>query len=162
MKKESSWREITRITNTDNNCCKFGDRIPGVWFQPNSYKLFVCYDLSGKSNQCYKDNEELNEKKYTNVQIEQTQQDDKYIYTIKKDGKEIYNKENTKPQDYENAKIYGGLNKRVASAKLKAVSFQNLGMCLLMYTFSSSVFTLLFTSRCVKLAKTLIAYNSCS
>jgi hypothetical protein len=29
------------VTATGDNCCSYGDRIPGVWFYPNTRKLHV-------------------------------------------------------------------------------------------------------------------------
>ena len=36
-----SWASIVHFTATDSNCCAYGDRIPGVWFWPNTRKLLV-------------------------------------------------------------------------------------------------------------------------
>lgn len=37
----SDWTGIFHITATGNNCCEYGDRIPGMWFAPNSRRLTV-------------------------------------------------------------------------------------------------------------------------
>ena len=38
---ESGWGSIVHFTATGSNCCNYGDRIPGVWFWPNTRKLLV-------------------------------------------------------------------------------------------------------------------------
>ena len=35
------WRNILHFSATGKNCCNYGDRIPGVWFEPNSLRLYV-------------------------------------------------------------------------------------------------------------------------
>jgi hypothetical protein len=35
------WRNILHLTASGKNCCNYGDRIPGVWFQPNTLTLYI-------------------------------------------------------------------------------------------------------------------------
>jgi hypothetical protein len=42
----TEWSGIFHITATGNNCCEYGDRIPGMWFAPNSRRLTVAGMLS--------------------------------------------------------------------------------------------------------------------
>ena len=35
------WRNILHFSATGKNCCNYGDRIPGVWFQPNTLTLYI-------------------------------------------------------------------------------------------------------------------------
>ena len=35
------WANIVHVTATGNNCCEYGDRIPGVWFHPNTKRLHI-------------------------------------------------------------------------------------------------------------------------
>lgn len=39
----ASWRNIFHITNTNNNCCNSGDRLPGVWITPNDTALHLAF-----------------------------------------------------------------------------------------------------------------------
>ena len=34
-----TWGSILHLSATGNNCCSYGDRIPGVWFHPGSHRL---------------------------------------------------------------------------------------------------------------------------
>ena len=35
------WANIIHVTATGNNCCDYGDRIPGIWFYPNTRRLHI-------------------------------------------------------------------------------------------------------------------------
>ena len=39
--KKPSWTNIFHITNTGNNCCSNGDRIPAVWVFPNDTRFHI-------------------------------------------------------------------------------------------------------------------------
>jgi hypothetical protein len=41
MQLVEAWSGIFHITATGDNCCEYGDRIPGMWFAPNSRRLTV-------------------------------------------------------------------------------------------------------------------------
>ena len=35
------WSNIIHLTATGENCCNYGDRIPGIWFHPGTHRLHV-------------------------------------------------------------------------------------------------------------------------
>ena len=35
------WASIFHFSATGNNCCSYGDRIPGVWFYPGTRRLHI-------------------------------------------------------------------------------------------------------------------------
>jgi hypothetical protein len=35
------WGDIIHITATGDNCCEYGDRVPGVWFKPGTRALHI-------------------------------------------------------------------------------------------------------------------------
>ena len=37
----ANWASIIHITATGNNCCAYGDRIPGIWFHPGTHLLHI-------------------------------------------------------------------------------------------------------------------------
>ena len=37
----SGWRNIVHFTATGANCCGYGSRVPGVWFEPGTLRLYV-------------------------------------------------------------------------------------------------------------------------
>lgn len=45
------WRNIFHVTNSGNNCCSPGDRIPAMWIWPGSTRLHICHDTTAKSNE---------------------------------------------------------------------------------------------------------------
>merc|ERR1719461_126926 len=47
----NGWSNIIHFTATGENCCDPGDRVPGVWFFKNSYKLHVINGVH-ENNEC--------------------------------------------------------------------------------------------------------------
>ena len=45
-----SWRNIFRVTNSNNNCCNRGDRIPALWIFPNQTRLHLRFDTPNNGN----------------------------------------------------------------------------------------------------------------
>ena len=39
--KVRGWASILHVTGTAENCCEYGDRIPAIWFHPNSHRLHI-------------------------------------------------------------------------------------------------------------------------
>ena len=37
----ANWGNILHFTATGNNCCDYGDRIPGIWFHPGTRNLHI-------------------------------------------------------------------------------------------------------------------------
>ena len=35
------WSNIIHLTATGQNCCEYGDRVPGVWFRPGNRQLYI-------------------------------------------------------------------------------------------------------------------------
>jgi hypothetical protein len=47
----SQWRNLIHLTNTNQNCCNNGDRIPGVWITPGGTSMYI----SSSTNTNYDD-----------------------------------------------------------------------------------------------------------
>uniref|UniRef100_A0A7M5V0H6 Uncharacterized protein n=1 Tax=Clytia hemisphaerica TaxID=252671 RepID=A0A7M5V0H6_9CNID len=126
-KKLAGWRKILHINNNGKPCCAVGSRIPGIWFNSNSYRMHICFAINGKGNDCWNDPKDLPEKKFSNIKIEQSKEDGKYIFRIYKDGEEVFKKDNTKgAQEFKDAKLYGSFGGGTfANVDLKGVVFQN-------------------------------------
>ena len=45
-----SWTNIFHITNTDNNCCDRGDRIPALWVKPNETTFHIRMSTNDSDN----------------------------------------------------------------------------------------------------------------
>ena len=50
---QEQWAGITHFTSTGDNCCAYGDRIPGIWFFPGSTKLCVADGQPSDGNDYY-------------------------------------------------------------------------------------------------------------
>lgn len=46
----SDWSNILHITNTGNNCCNIGDRVPGIWLNTDSAGTFLHVTASTNKN----------------------------------------------------------------------------------------------------------------
>ena len=49
--KNEYWAEVLRFTNTDNDCCNVGDRIPAIFTNNNDKKVYVIMDINNKGNE---------------------------------------------------------------------------------------------------------------
>ena len=58
------------ITATGENCCNYGDRIPGVWFYPGSHRLHIVHGHRDSGNDDCSPEEELPANRNTHVQID--------------------------------------------------------------------------------------------
>jgi uncharacterized protein (DUF427 family) len=47
---QEQWSNIFHITATGQNCCNYGDRIPGVWFFPGNTRLHVVHGHADSGN----------------------------------------------------------------------------------------------------------------
>ena len=106
-KKVKGWSSITRITD-GGNCCKPGNRVPMIKFRPNSYRLHISFAINGNGNRHF-DTAELKEGEYSTVVIKQTfMYGNKYRYSIRINGEEVFQTTNTKAQEFKNVKLYAG------------------------------------------------------
>lgn len=68
----SDWSSIVHFSATGNNCCDYGDRVPGVWFYPGKRQLHII-DGHGKvgsgNDECVIEDELVAGRPY-NVQID--------------------------------------------------------------------------------------------
>lgn len=44
---ESGWSNILHVTATGQNCCAYGDRLPGIWFYPGGTEPCTSYSCPG-------------------------------------------------------------------------------------------------------------------
>jgi len=108
VSKHPKWSNILHFT-VGGDCCKSGQRIPGVWFRPGTLKLMVATSLNGNGNANYNSPLVLPLNKFTPVIVQQMQ-DTKgiYRYTIVINGKTVYNVVNKKPELFKNVNVYAG------------------------------------------------------
>lgn len=97
---------IIHVTTGDDNK-KYGDRIPGAWFRPDSQKLYICSAINDQKDTCYKAEEDLPSKKFTRVAINQSKIDGKsYTYTIRVNDKIVFTRTNKKAKVFKDVKLY--------------------------------------------------------
>jgi hypothetical protein len=57
----SNWRNIFHITNTNNDCCNIGDRVPAVWITAGAQTLLIVNSITNNGNSYfYTNNVQLN------------------------------------------------------------------------------------------------------
>ena len=97
----NNWTSVIHLT-VDGDNRKYGNRTPGVWFQPDNY-LYFNSALNGLiSISAVK--VQLTE--WTKVKISQLLIDKKYISSIKIAETEIFTTQNTFPKDFKSVKVY--------------------------------------------------------
>lgn len=118
---------VMLITADDKNCCKFGNRMPGVWFVSKSTKLLICAGIGNKWNYCYH-SRALPLNKFSSVSIVQNKKNGKYIYEITINGKRVRSVVNKRPQVFENMQIWAGdLWYKASNSMLRNFEITNLG-----------------------------------
>lgn len=69
------WSNIIHFSATGNNCCNYGDRVPGVWFYPGSRRVHIIdgHGAEGAGNDECAIEEELVEGQQYSIQIDMRQ-----------------------------------------------------------------------------------------
>ena len=49
----SNWRNIFHITNTNSNCCNYGNRVPSIWVTYDQTSLLIVNDLQNAPNSVF-------------------------------------------------------------------------------------------------------------
>jgi len=66
----SEWASIVHLSATGNNCCAYGDRVPGIWFHPGTHLLHVRDGHGDDGNAGCDPDEELPANVATTVRVE--------------------------------------------------------------------------------------------
>ena len=100
------WRNSLHLT-IGGNSGEYGDRIVAIW--PSSRRrpgnMFVMSAVSGDSNYIHYSLQPPMGV-WTNIQVSQTLEDERYMYRIVVGGEEVHAVENTEPAEFENVKVY--------------------------------------------------------
>ena len=64
------WANILHLSATGNNCCEYGDRVPGIWFHANSYRLHIRDGATDNGNEGCDPTTELQAGVTTSVRLE--------------------------------------------------------------------------------------------
>ena len=109
---QSDWTNIIHLTATGNDCCKYGDTIPGVWFQPASTdatknKLRICSAVDGSGRHCYDSVASVPRGQWTKIKIYQHREGYSYKYVVKINGAIFGPIVNNKAQKFYHVQVFG-------------------------------------------------------
>ncbi|XP_065651452.1 uncharacterized protein LOC136079548 isoform X2 [Hydra vulgaris] len=97
------WCNIIHLTIYDD-CCIYGERIPGVWVYQSSL-LYIFFPLSGNANYVIGP-QPLSLNVWSSLLILQTELNGDYIFTVYLNDQIIHNGINTQPQVFKNVQVY--------------------------------------------------------
>ena len=100
----NDWTSVIHLT-VDGDRTSYGDRTPGVWFQPDNYMYFSSA-LNGLIDGASISTVRTQLMEWTKVKISQQLIDEKYIFTVYVAETEVYAIENTLPKEFNNIKVY--------------------------------------------------------
>lgn len=104
-KRENVLTNIVHFT-TGGDCCEEGQRVPGVWFLPNSFRMLVVSSLSGNGYVTYI-SRPLPANQFTVVRIMQSRVcDGTYLFNVAIDGKIAFETTSKSAKVYENVTAY--------------------------------------------------------
>ena len=102
----NDWTNVIHLT-VDGDSTNYGDRISGLWFQPDNYFCFSSAINSLTENVSVSTvTAPLME--WTKVRISQLLIDEEYIFTVQIAENEVYTRQNTLPKEFKNVKVYLG------------------------------------------------------
>ena len=87
----------------------YGSRIPGIWIRHDNGLIYTRVDCAIDDNikhSCYSPTTSIQLNQWIAIIISQSKVGGDYHFKYEMNGKVIYTKKNTKPQQYENVKIY--------------------------------------------------------
>lgn len=110
LETKPGWHSVLHLSAFGRDVSRYGDRIPGVWFYPNSNKLYICSAISGNKNYCKTGTDTaIPLLKWSSVVIKQRQAPNgKYLYEIFINAKKVLSVYNTRIQTFKEAKLYIG------------------------------------------------------
>merc|ERR1712060_340740 len=65
-----SWTSILRFTDSQSNCCAYGDRSPGLFMDPSTLQILVTEGSTNNGNQWFNTNTQLNKNQRNTVKLE--------------------------------------------------------------------------------------------
>ena len=99
----NGWGSIIHLTIGENNSV-YGDRTPGIWFYPDTTRLYITSAVNGnKDYQTGTDAIPLND--WTHVVVTQFFKSDRCHYRISVDGFVVHECYNNDPQEFDNVKV---------------------------------------------------------
>ena len=143
---KGKWAELLRFTNTDNNCCRMGDRIPAIFTNKNGFIQVATQN--GQSGNKWT-NVPMETRTWYQVDLLQYNLYDKvasiyllvlwwYLPTfqffseIKLDGESVVRIENENPRQFRNVGVWAAKTQNnfpPAKAFIGNLEYGNLGVC---------------------------------
>ena len=111
---QKDWTNIIHLT-TGGNCCKYGQRIPGVWFHSSNSgatknRLYICSAVNGNGDYCLSSGVIVPRGQWTSVLITQQPEGSRYRYIVKVGNAQLGSVINTQPREFSNVKVYASDN----------------------------------------------------
>jgi len=103
--KVGKWSSIIHVTEWDD-ISAYGNRIPAVFFHPNTNLLHICSAINGNKNYCWNAKYDLPQNKFTKIIIRQRFIGNAYYYFIFLNGHQALRIVNKKPVTLYRAKVY--------------------------------------------------------
>nr|XP_047137903.1 uncharacterized protein LOC100212432 [Hydra vulgaris] len=101
------WKSVIHLTK-GQNIGRYGDRTPAAWFHHDgSGKLTIASAINGNSNY-YFNTQPLPLNEWSSFQISQYRVNGVYTFVVYLNGHTIHSVENSKPESFENIKVYLG------------------------------------------------------
>ena len=109
---QRGYTSILHLTATGNDCCYFGDRLPGIWFhgtwkRAEKNRLRICSAVNGIGSYCLNSGVTVPRGQWTTIEISQRPDGVHYIYQVKVDGVYLGSVLNRQPRFFYDVKVYG-------------------------------------------------------
>jgi len=109
------YSDVLHFTSTDQTCCNFGDRLPGVFLHRDN-RVIIGMNVDIGKGTTYYTSPKLEENKWYNYEIMQKEG----VFTVHLDGNLHFQHVNTDPMSFENVRVFSVFPGSVpANAKLK-------------------------------------------
>ena len=100
----NNWTNVIHLTIGDDNR-NYGNRTPGVWFQPDN-SLYFNSPINDSSKNFSVLTVRAQIMEWTKVKISQLLITEKYTFTVQVGETEVYTVQNLFPQEFKNVKVY--------------------------------------------------------
>ena len=113
LRFQSGHTSIIHFTAHGKNMKKYGDRNPGIWFNPGSEydaknSLHICSAVNNNKNYCFNTKKTIPRNQWTAIEISQLWTGGHHRYQIRVDGELVHSRVNTVAKGFSKVKVYAG------------------------------------------------------
>lgn len=122
----SGWSNIIHATAGDN-CCAYGQRIPGLWFHgSHSTRLYIANGVGSNGDRTIW-SASISPSLWSTIELTQKFQQGKFMYTVTINGATELSEENTNPREFLNVDIFASDDFYTTSgASIRKLIYENL------------------------------------